>query len=63
MVSRKNRPTELVDMGKLMSGAGVDPLVLWRFRHLLLLRRQRRFQDWDGRPARRGEHRHTDPYK
>ena len=28
MVSRKNRPTELVDMGKLMSGAGVDPLVL-----------------------------------
>jgi len=28
MVSRKNRPTELVDMGKLMSGAGVDPLIL-----------------------------------
>ena len=28
MVQRKNRPTELVDMGKLMSGAGVDPLVL-----------------------------------
>lgn len=28
MVSRKNRPTELVDMGKLMSGAGVDPLLL-----------------------------------
>ena len=28
MVAHKNRPTELVDMGKLMSGAGVDPLVL-----------------------------------
>ncbi len=28
MVTRNNRPTELVDMGKLMSGAGVDTLLL-----------------------------------
>lgn len=28
MVLRKNRPTELVDMGKLMSGSGVEPIVL-----------------------------------